>query len=53
MNPAAHGQLKIGASRRPFGLPVALPGQNYVLLEQDPGLPSFFEQLKGFLKNAT
>ena len=28
---------------------VALPGKNHVLLEQDPGLPLFFEELKGFL----
>ncbi len=32
---------------------VALPGKNHVLLEQDPGLPRFFEELKDFLKNAT
>jgi hypothetical protein len=31
---------------------VALPGKNHVLLEQDPGLPRFFEELKDFLKNA-
>ena len=31
---------------------VALPGRNHVLLEQDPGLPRFFEELKDFLKNA-
>ena len=31
---------------------VALPGRNHVLLEQDPGLPRFFEELKEFLKNA-
>jgi pimeloyl-ACP methyl ester carboxylesterase len=31
---------------------VALPGKNHPLLEQDPGLPLFFEELKGFLKNA-
>ena len=28
---------------------VALPGKNHVLLEQDPGLPRFFEELKDFL----
>ena len=31
---------------------VALPGRNHVILEQDPGLPRFFEELKEFLKNA-
>ena len=31
---------------------VALPGRNHVILEQDPGLPRFFEELKDFLKNA-
>jgi pimeloyl-ACP methyl ester carboxylesterase len=31
---------------------VALPGENHVLLEQDPGLPRFFEEMKEFLKNA-
>ena len=31
---------------------VALPGGNHVLLEQDPGLPRFFEELKEFLTNA-
>jgi class 3 adenylate cyclase/pimeloyl-ACP methyl ester carboxylesterase len=31
---------------------VALPGRNHVLLEQDPGLPRFIEELKEFLKNA-
>jgi len=30
---------------------VVLPGKNHVLLEQDPGLPRFFEELKDFLKN--
>jgi class 3 adenylate cyclase/pimeloyl-ACP methyl ester carboxylesterase len=30
---------------------VALPGKNHVLLEQDPGLPLFFEELKDFLKD--
>jgi class 3 adenylate cyclase/pimeloyl-ACP methyl ester carboxylesterase len=29
---------------------VALPGKNHVLLEQDPGLPRFFEELSDFLK---
>ena len=32
---------------------VALPGKNHVLLEQDPGLPRFFEELKDFLASAT
>ncbi len=31
---------------------VALPGKNHVLLEQDPGLPRFFEELKDFLKSS-
>jgi class 3 adenylate cyclase/pimeloyl-ACP methyl ester carboxylesterase len=31
---------------------VALPGKNHVLLEQDPGLPRFFEELSDFLKNS-
>jgi pimeloyl-ACP methyl ester carboxylesterase len=31
---------------------VALPGKNHILLEQDPGLPRFFEEMKEFLKNA-
>jgi class 3 adenylate cyclase/pimeloyl-ACP methyl ester carboxylesterase len=31
---------------------VALPGQNHVLLEQDPGLPLFFDEIKDFLKDA-
>jgi class 3 adenylate cyclase/pimeloyl-ACP methyl ester carboxylesterase len=30
---------------------VPLPGKNHVLLEQDPGLPRFFEELEDFLKN--
>ncbi len=30
---------------------VALPGKNHVLLEQDPGLPLFFEEMKKFLRN--
>ena len=28
---------------------VALPGKNHVLLEQDPGVPRFFEELRAFL----
>lgn len=31
---------------------VALPGKNHVLLQQDPGLPRFFEELKDFLRSA-
>jgi pimeloyl-ACP methyl ester carboxylesterase len=30
---------------------VALPGKNHVLLEHDPGLPRFFEELEDFLRN--
>ena len=30
---------------------VALPGKNHVLLEQDPGLPMFFEELNEFLQS--
>jgi class 3 adenylate cyclase/pimeloyl-ACP methyl ester carboxylesterase len=29
---------------------VALPGKNHVLLEHDPGLPRFFEEIRRFLK---
>jgi pimeloyl-ACP methyl ester carboxylesterase len=32
---------------------VALPGKNHVLLEQDPGLPRFFEELKDFLTDVS
>jgi hypothetical protein len=31
---------------------IALPGDNHVLLENDPGLPIFFEETQNFLKNA-
>ena len=31
---------------------VALSGKNHVLLEQDPGLPRFFEELQDFLINS-
>jgi pimeloyl-ACP methyl ester carboxylesterase len=31
---------------------VALPGKNHVLLEQDPSLPRFFEELQDFMKRA-
>jgi pimeloyl-ACP methyl ester carboxylesterase len=30
---------------------VALPGKNHILLEQDPGVPRLFEELKDFLTN--
>jgi class 3 adenylate cyclase/pimeloyl-ACP methyl ester carboxylesterase len=32
---------------------VALPGKNHILLEQDPGLPLFLDELEDFLKDAT
>jgi class 3 adenylate cyclase/pimeloyl-ACP methyl ester carboxylesterase len=32
---------------------VGLPGKNHVLLEQDPGLPCFFDELKDFLKGTS
>ena len=32
---------------------VVLPGKNHILLEQDPGLPRFFEEMKEFFENAT
>ena len=32
---------------------VALPGKNHILLEQDPGMSSFFEELRSFLKQST
>ncbi|MGC1579780.1 MAG: alpha/beta hydrolase [Beijerinckiaceae bacterium] len=32
---------------------VALPGKNHVLLEQDPGLPRFFQKLKDFLTDVS
>jgi pimeloyl-ACP methyl ester carboxylesterase len=31
---------------------IALPGDNHVLLENDPGLPIFFEETQNFLKSA-
>jgi len=31
----------------------ALPGRNHVLLEQDPGLPRFLEELTDFLKSSS
>lgn len=39
------------AAEIPGALFVALPGKNHMLLEQDPGLPRFFEELKDFVKN--
>ena len=49
--PSAHGrELAAGIPGARF---VALPGKNHILLEQDPGLPVFFEDLKDFLKDAT
>jgi pimeloyl-ACP methyl ester carboxylesterase len=30
---------------------VALAGKNHIILEQDPGQPRFFEELKDFLKD--
>jgi len=41
-------ELAAGISGAKF---VALPGKNHVLLEQDPGLPRFLEELQDFLKN--
>lgn len=41
-------ELAAGISGARF---VALPGKNHALLEQDPGLPRFFEELKSFLAN--
>jgi class 3 adenylate cyclase len=32
---------------------VALPGKNHILLEQDPGVAEFFEEVKIFLKDAS
>jgi pimeloyl-ACP methyl ester carboxylesterase len=32
---------------------VALPGKNHALLEQDPGLPRFLEELEDFLKTSS
>jgi pimeloyl-ACP methyl ester carboxylesterase len=32
---------------------VALPGKNHVLLEQDPGVPRLFEELKDFLRKVS
>jgi pimeloyl-ACP methyl ester carboxylesterase len=45
--PSAQGrELAAGIRGARF---VALPGKNHVLLEQDPGLPRFFEELQDFL----
>jgi class 3 adenylate cyclase/pimeloyl-ACP methyl ester carboxylesterase len=32
---------------------IALPGKNHILLEQDPGVAQFFEEVKIFLKDAS
>jgi pimeloyl-ACP methyl ester carboxylesterase len=32
---------------------VALPGKNHVPLEQDPGVPQLFEELRDFLTSAS
>ena len=32
---------------------VALPGKNHILLEQDPSVAEFFEEVKIFLKDAS
>jgi pimeloyl-ACP methyl ester carboxylesterase len=32
---------------------VALPGKNHILLEQDPGVPRLFEELKHFLRTVS
>ena len=48
--PSGHGrELAAGIPGARF---VALLGKNHVPLEQDPGLPRFFEELKDFLKDA-
>jgi hypothetical protein len=44
------GELAAGITGACF---VALPGKNHVLLEQDPGLPRFFEELKDFLTDVS
>jgi len=43
----------VGAAGIPGARFVALPGKNHVLLEQDPGLPRFFEELKDFLTDVS
>jgi hypothetical protein len=30
---------------------VSLPGRNHIPLENDPGMPQFFEEVSNFLKN--
>ena len=42
-------ELAAGIPRARF---VTLPGRNHALLGQDPGLPRYFEELQGFLKDA-
>jgi pimeloyl-ACP methyl ester carboxylesterase len=39
------------AARIPGARLVALPGKNHILLEQDPGVAPFFEELSDFLKD--
>jgi hypothetical protein len=39
------------AARIPGARFVALPGKNDILLEQDPGVTPFFEELSDFLKD--
>ena len=41
-------ELAAGISGARF---VALPGKNHVLLEQDPGVPRFFEELRAFFND--
>jgi pimeloyl-ACP methyl ester carboxylesterase len=31
---------------------VALPGKNHIMLEQDPGVPQFIEEVREFLSDA-
>jgi pimeloyl-ACP methyl ester carboxylesterase len=48
--------IKLGreiAAEIPGARFVALPGRNHLLLEQDPGVPQFFEEVKIFLKDAS
>ena len=43
-------ELAAGIPRARF---VALPGENHVPLEQDPGVPQLLEELKDFLRNVS
>jgi class 3 adenylate cyclase/pimeloyl-ACP methyl ester carboxylesterase len=48
--------IKLGrelAAEIPGARFVALPGKNHVPLEQDPGVPQFFEELRDFLRTAS